>query len=141
MNYLVNRTNLKSSHLSPTKVTLTYIYEKPTFWLNLALQKQKKMDFLPNLELPDLAEHGQGLPQDPPTIPNKPFQWATHKNKNLLPAWCVIREETINVGASGNVITSHLMSPSTSPHFSDKATEAGNFSCFDKPTFCDKFLS
>ena len=46
------------------------------------------MDFWPNLELPDLAEHGWGLPQDPPTIPNKPFQWATHKNKNRLPAWC-----------------------------------------------------
>ena len=27
-----------------------------------------KMDFWPNLELPDLAEHGRGLPQDPPTI-------------------------------------------------------------------------
>ena len=46
------------------------------------------MVFWPNLELPDLAEHGQGLPQDPPTIPNKPFQWATHKNKNRLPACC-----------------------------------------------------
>ena len=46
------------------------------------------MDFWPKLELPDLAEHGRGLPQDPLTIPNKPFQWATHKNKNSLPAWC-----------------------------------------------------
>ena len=45
MNYLVNRTNLKSSHLSPTKVTLTYINEKPTFWPNLAVQKQKKWIF------------------------------------------------------------------------------------------------
>ena len=46
------------------------------------------MDFWPNLELPDLAEHGWGLPFDPPTTPNKPFQWATHKSTNLLPAWC-----------------------------------------------------
>ena len=50
--------------------------------------KIEKMDFWPKLELPDLAEHGRGLPQDPLTIPNKLFEWATHKNKNLLPAWC-----------------------------------------------------
>ena len=35
--------------------------------------KIEKMDFWPNLDLPDLAEHGWGLPQYPPPIPNMPF--------------------------------------------------------------------
>ena len=33
------------------------------------------MDFWPNLELPDLAEHSWGLPQDPPPIPISHFSW------------------------------------------------------------------
>ena len=32
-------------------------------------------DILQNLDLPDLAEHGRGLPQYPLSIPNKPFSW------------------------------------------------------------------
>ena len=38
-------TTLKSSNQLPTKVTLTYLNEKPTFWPNLAFQKQKKWIF------------------------------------------------------------------------------------------------
>ena len=68
-----NRTNLKFSHLFPKKFIWAYINEKLGFWPNLALQKQKKMDFWSKLDLPNLAEHGWGLPQYPPSIPNKPF--------------------------------------------------------------------
>ena len=47
-----------------------------------------KMDFLPNLDLSDLAEYGLGLPQYPQPIPNKPFSWRIQSIKKLLPAWC-----------------------------------------------------
>ena len=52
-------------------------------------QKMEKIDFLQNLDLPDLAEHGRGLPQYPATSSHWPFSWRIQYIKNLLPEWCV----------------------------------------------------
>ena len=52
-------------------------------------QKMEKIDFLQNLDLPDLAEHGRGLPQYSATRSHWPFSWRIQYIKNLLPEWCV----------------------------------------------------
>ena len=54
-------------------------------------QKMEKIDFLQNLDLPDLAEHGRGLPQYPATSSHWPFSWRIQYIKNLLPQWCELR--------------------------------------------------
>ena len=51
---------------------------------HFGLQKMEKIDFLQNLDLPDLAEHGRGFPQCPTSIPNKPFSWRILYIKILL---------------------------------------------------------
>ena len=56
-------------------------------------QKMEKIDFLQNLDLPDLAKHGRGLPQYPATRSHWPFSWRIQYIKNLLPQWC---EEYLN---------------------------------------------
>ena len=50
-------------------------FDEKTLLAKFGPPKMEKMDFWPNLDLPDLAKHGWGLPQYPPTIPHMPFSW------------------------------------------------------------------
>ena len=58
-------------------------------------QKMEKIDFLQNLDLPDLAEHGWGLPQYSATRSHWPFSWRIQYIKNLLPQWCGLQSQVL----------------------------------------------
>ena len=47
--------------------------------------KMENIDFMQNLDLPDLAEHGRRLPQYPATRSHWPFSWRIQYIKNLHP--------------------------------------------------------